>query len=72
VSLYQFLLQIIADLQEGKSVSIIQNEAKLTRPRVGLAYSIDPKTVVRSGYGISYTFFNRPGSAATGICVLAG
>jgi excisionase family DNA binding protein len=30
VSLYQFLLQLIADLQEGKSVSIIQNEAKLT------------------------------------------
>jgi hypothetical protein len=36
-------------------------------PRVGLAYSIDPKTVVRSGYGISYTFFNRPGSAEEGI-----
>jgi excisionase family DNA binding protein len=30
VSLYKFLLQLIADLQEGKSVSIIQNEAKLT------------------------------------------
>jgi hypothetical protein len=36
-------------------------------PRVGLAYSIDPKTVIRSGYGISYTFFNRPGSAEEGI-----
>ena len=36
-------------------------------PRVGLAYSIDPKTVIRSGYGISYTFFNRPGSAQEGI-----
>jgi hypothetical protein len=36
-------------------------------PRLGLAYSIDNKTVVRSGYGISYTFFNRPGSAEEGI-----
>jgi hypothetical protein len=36
-------------------------------PRLGLAYSIDPKTVIRSGYGISYTFFNRPGSAQEGI-----
>ncbi|MBC7926321.1 MAG: TonB-dependent receptor [Bryobacteraceae bacterium] len=30
-------------------------------PRVGLAYSIDPKTVIRSGYGISYIHFNRSG-----------
>ena len=36
-------------------------------PRLGLAYSIDKDTVVRSGYGISYTFFNRPGSAEEGI-----
>ncbi|MGA2118892.1 MAG: TonB-dependent receptor [Bryobacteraceae bacterium] len=36
-------------------------------PRIGMAYSIDPKTVVRGGYGISYTFFNRPGSAQEGI-----
>ena len=36
-------------------------------PRLGLAYSINPKTVVRAGYGISYTFFNRPGSAQEGI-----
>jgi hypothetical protein len=32
-------------------------------PRVGLAYTIDPKTVVRSGYGISYVHLNRVGSA---------
>jgi excisionase family DNA binding protein len=29
-SLYEFLRQLIADLYEGKSVSIIQNEAQLT------------------------------------------
>jgi hypothetical protein len=36
-------------------------------PRIGLAYNFDSKTVVRAGYGISYTFFNRPGSAEEGI-----
>ena len=30
-------------------------------PRAGLAYSIDAKTVIRSGYGISYEHFNRSG-----------
>jgi hypothetical protein len=32
-------------------------------PRVGLAYSIDSKTVLRGGYGISHVHFNRVGSA---------
>ncbi len=32
-------------------------------PRLGLAYTITPKTVFRSGYGISYVHLNRPGSA---------
>jgi hypothetical protein len=36
-------------------------------PRLGLAYSAIPKTVVRAGYGISYSFFNRVGSAEEGI-----
>lgn len=36
-------------------------------PRLGAAYSIDNKTSIRAGYGISYTFFNRPGSAIEGI-----
>ena len=36
-------------------------------PRIGAAYSVDPKTSVRAGYGISYTFFNRPGSAIENI-----
>ena len=30
-------------------------------PRVGLAYRLFPKTVIRSGYGISYIQFNRLG-----------
>ncbi len=36
-------------------------------PRLGMAYSVMPKTVIRGGYGISYTFFNRAGSAQEGI-----
>lgn len=30
-------------------------------PRVGFAYAMDPKTAIRSGYGISYVHFNRSG-----------
>jgi hypothetical protein len=47
--------------------SLVHPDYKDYGPRLGLAYSIDSKTVVRSGYGISYTFFNRPGSALEGI-----
>ena len=36
-------------------------------PRIGAAYSVDSKTSIRAGYGISYTFFNRPGSAIENI-----
>ena len=36
-------------------------------PRIGFAYSFLPKWVVRGGYGISYDFFNRVGSAIEGI-----
>jgi hypothetical protein len=36
-------------------------------PRLGAAYSVDQKTSIRAGYGISYAFFNRPGSAEEGI-----
>jgi len=30
-------------------------------PRLGMAYSLSPKTVIRTGYGITYTQFNRAG-----------
>ncbi len=36
-------------------------------PRIGLAYNVAPKTVIRAGYGISYSFFNRVGSALESI-----
>ena len=32
-------------------------------PRLGIAYTLNPKTVIRTGYGISYVHFNRTGSA---------
>jgi hypothetical protein len=47
--------------------SLVHPDYKDYGPRLGLAYSINQKTVVRAGYGISYTFFNRPGSALEGI-----
>ncbi|HWZ34084.1 MAG TPA: TonB-dependent receptor [Bryobacteraceae bacterium] len=47
--------------------SLVHPDYKDYGPRIGMAYSINSKTVVRGGYGISYTFFNRPGSALEGI-----
>ena len=47
--------------------SLVHPEYHDFGPRLGLAYSFDSKTVIRAGYGISYTFFNRVGSALEGI-----
>jgi hypothetical protein len=47
--------------------ALVNSDHKDFGPRIGAAYSIDTKTSVRAGYGISYTFFNRPGSAIEGI-----
>ncbi len=47
--------------------SLVHPDYKDFGPRLGLAYSFTPKTVLRAGYGISYSFFNRPGSAQEGI-----
>jgi hypothetical protein len=43
--------------------TLINPDRRDWAPRIGLAYSIDPKTVVRAGYGISYVHLNRLGSA---------
>ncbi len=47
--------------------ALVHPNYKDYQPRLGLAYSIDNRTVVRASYGISYDFFNRPGSALEGI-----
>ena len=47
--------------------ALVHPDYKDFGPRLGLAYSVDSKTVVRAGYGISYSFFNRAGSAEEGI-----
>lgn len=47
--------------------SLIHPDYRDFGPRLGFAYSVLSKTVVRGGYGISYSFFNRPGSAQEGI-----
>ncbi|MGA2715379.1 MAG: TonB-dependent receptor [Bryobacteraceae bacterium] len=47
--------------------ALVNPDYKDFGPRLGLAYSWDSKTSIRAGYGISYSFFNRPGSAIEGI-----
>jgi hypothetical protein len=47
--------------------ALVNPDYKDFGPRLGLAYSVDAKTVIRAGYGISYSFFNRTGSAGEGI-----
>ena len=47
--------------------ALVHPDYKDYGPRLGMAYSLDSKTSIRAGYGISYTFFNRPGSAIEGI-----
>lgn len=47
--------------------ALVNPDYKDFGPRLGFAYSFLPKTVLRGGYGISYDFFNRVGSAIEGI-----
>jgi hypothetical protein len=41
--------------------SLIHPDRNNFAPRIGIAYSVNPKTVIRSAYGISYIHFNRMG-----------
>lgn len=41
--------------------ALVHPQYKDFAPRVGLAYRLFPKTVIRSAYGISYVHFNRLG-----------
>jgi hypothetical protein len=43
--------------------TLVNPDYKDWAPRIGLAYSVNPKTVFRGGYGISYVHLNRLGSA---------
>lgn len=43
------------------SRALVRPDRNNFAPRIGLAYSLTSKTVVRSGYGISYIHFNRLG-----------
>ncbi len=47
--------------------ALVHPDYKDYGPRLGMAYRFAPKTVMRGGYGISYSFFNRVGSAQEGI-----
>jgi hypothetical protein len=47
--------------------ALVNPDYKDFGPRLGIAYNVTEKTVIRAGYGISYSFFNRTGSAGEGI-----
>src|SRR6201996_8987684 len=41
--------------------ALVNPSYKNWAPRIGLAWSVAPKTVIRAGYGISYVLFERQG-----------
>ena len=47
--------------------ALVNPDYKDFGPRLGMAYSWDSKTSIRAGYGISYSYFNRLGSAMEAI-----
>ncbi len=48
----------------SKQRTIVNDDWKDIQPRFGFAYLLDPKTVVRGGYGI---YYSQPRSGATGV-----
>lgn len=48
--------------QNGASRSLIDFDLSAIGPRLGLAYSLDPKTVIRAGAGISYVYEDAIGA----------
>ncbi len=43
--------------------ALVNPDHKDWAPRLGFAFTVNPKTVFRGGYGVSYVFLNRLGSA---------
>ena len=54
------LLQATGDSLSSRT--LVNPNYKNFAPRVGIAYAIDDKTVIRTGYGIFYQLFERYGS----------
>jgi hypothetical protein len=48
----------------------VNNYKKNFGPRIGLAYQIDPKTVIRASYGVMFTHGNAVGGSATSLGTL--
>src|ERR1700712_634249 len=44
--------------------TLVSNYFKNIGPRIGLAYQVDPKTVVRSSYGVVYSHGNGVGGSS--------
>lgn len=48
----------------------VKNYFKNFGPRIGLAYQVDPKTVIRASYGVMFTHGNAVGGSATSLGTL--
>ncbi|MGA7339154.1 MAG: carboxypeptidase regulatory-like domain-containing protein [Terracidiphilus sp.] len=54
--------QLLLAGQNGNSRSLVNFDKSAVGPRLGLAYSLSPKTVIRAGAGISYVFEDAIGA----------